>query len=92
MTSYLREKAARCRRLADMLANRADPAIVELLRMADEIEGQALNTMGLNDGGSVRQSASRYPEYAQKKSPVEAGPNKINRGESLAWVTRRQSN
>jgi hypothetical protein len=39
--ALLREKAARCRRIADLMVNQNDPAAKALLTMADELEAVA---------------------------------------------------
>jgi hypothetical protein len=39
--ALLREKAARCRRLADSIVNQNDPVVSALLTMADELEAMA---------------------------------------------------
>jgi hypothetical protein len=38
---FFREKAAQCRRLADLIANRTDPAVAALLAMADDFDRRA---------------------------------------------------
>jgi hypothetical protein len=59
-TTFLREKAAQCRRLADLMANRNDPAVSALLAMADEFEVKA---------NSDERSASGIATHILSSSP-----------------------
>jgi hypothetical protein len=39
--TYLHEKAAQCRRLANRIINQSDPAVASLLTLADELDARA---------------------------------------------------
>jgi len=41
MSDFLLEKAGQCRRLAAMIINQDDPAVIRLNALADEFEAQA---------------------------------------------------
>jgi hypothetical protein len=74
--TYLREKAAQCRRLANRIINRSDPAVARLLTLADELDAraQAAESEAVQAAVEKQEETETAPEMpiAAMKPPEQA--------------------